>query len=111
MSILDNVSPLSAIRPALQAAEASVQHGAAWLIGAANMAETSLTSLEADSPLVSDAIGVVTTWAAARGIGTDDVKKLGADILALAQTVESNMGKDALASDASSISASTGTPS
>lgn len=64
-----------------------VQHGAAWLVGAAAIAQKDIQAAEASSPLVAGAVDVAVSWAKAQGVPVNDIETLSNAVLTLAKTV------------------------
>ena len=63
----------------------AVEHGAAWLVGTVATAEQSLSTLEANSPLVKTAIDAGIASAQAHGVPVGAIETIGEEILALAK--------------------------
>ena len=68
-----------------------VERAATWLVGKVAAAETSLHTLEANDPLVAEAIAAGDAWAAAHGVPTTAIETAGEDVLALAKQFASGL--------------------
>jgi hypothetical protein len=66
------------------AALTDLEHGAVWLVGAVAKAETSLSALEASSPLISSALAAGRASALAHGVPIAAIEDAGAVLLSLA---------------------------
>ena len=69
----------------------AAEHAAAWLVGKIAVAEQSLASLEADSPLVAEAIAAGEASAVAHGVPLPAIKTLGGEVLTLANELATGL--------------------
>ena len=81
MSLLDTIKADGA------AAISAVQHGAAWLVGAATEAQQDVAEMEKDSPLVQAAVTAALGAAREHGIPAAQITTTAEDVLALAKAV------------------------
>lgn len=89
MSIIDTLE--NAGKSALTA----VEHAAAWLVGKAAQADASLHQLEADSPLVAEAIAAGKAAAESHGVPVDAIENAGLAVLGAAKNLAANLTKTA----------------
>lgn len=65
----------------------AIEHGAAWLVGAAAVAQTDVAALEKESPLVQSAVTAGLALAEKHGVPIIAVEDAGAAVLAMAQQI------------------------
>lgn len=68
-----------------------LEHGAAWLVGTVATADVSLHKLEADHPLVAEAIAAGEASLTARGIPVAEIENAGAVLLDLAKQLAAGL--------------------
>ena len=69
------------------AAISADRHAAAWLVGTAAEAQTDLSKVEADNPLVAAAITAGVGAAKEHGVPVDQINATAEDVLKLAQEI------------------------
>lgn len=84
MSILSKLDTTGIVA----AFDEAAHQGAAFLLGAAQMAKTTVAEVTKDYPLVEEAEQAALAWATAKGVPIGNFATLGGDILSLAQAVE-----------------------
>jgi hypothetical protein len=85
MSILDKIESTG------QKSLTWVEHAAAYLVGKVAQAETNLNTLEADNPLVKEAIDAGVAKANALGIPVNDIENAATAVLQTAQDLANNL--------------------
>lgn len=78
---------LSTLHDKMEGVEHAVQNGAAWLLGAFQIAEKDIQTAEADDPLVAEAAAMAKTWAVGHGTLVQNAEAVGDSILTLAKQV------------------------
>lgn len=72
----------------IASAATRVEHAVAWLLGMAAVAQKDLQALEADSPLVKDAIIAGEAAATAHGVPVAQIVAGAEEVLAIAQKID-----------------------
>lgn len=81
------MSVITTIETEGRAALTAVEHAALWLVDIVSTTETSLDTIEKDSPLVAQAIAAGEAAAAARGVPIAAIENIGEEVLSTAKAL------------------------
>lgn len=85
------MSIITTIETEGRAALTAIEHAALWLIGIVSTTETSLETIEKDSPLVAQAIAAGEAAAAAHGLPVAAIETIGEEVLSTTKTLAAGL--------------------